>query len=303
MCAVGLSEDNARKKLTGCADRVQLAAVNSPSSCTLSGDQNAIEEIVEACTKEGIFCRKLRVDMAYHSHHMLPVAPRYEKALRDAHVFPLTSAADCDMFSSVTGRQLSQEDCSTHYWKQNMVSTVQFFPAFSECMAHHPDISMILEVGPHPALKGPSQECLRSLGKDSVDYFHSCLRGKNDWEALLASAGNMIASGAPLKTPNINASEVTYGLQSKHKYGNVLTNVPGYQWDHSTPFWAESRISRNLRHRQFPRHQLLGSRSLGDLPSCPSWRNLLMLKEVPWLAQIKVCSMSYKVTMLIDYTD
>ena len=298
MCAVGLSEENAKKTLTGYVDRVQLAAVNSPSSCTLSGDEDAIKDIVRVCEKEGTFCRELRVDMAYHSHHMLPVAPRYEMALGDAHVYPLTSTVNCDMFSSVTGLKLSQEDCSVQYWKQNMVSTVHFFSALSGCMARHPDVSMILEVGPHPALEGPTQESLRNLGKDSVDFFHSCLRGKNDWEALLESAGRMIARGAPLKTPNLNASEITHDLQSKYEYGNVLTDVPAYQWDHSTPFWAESRISRDLRYRQFPCHQLLGSRSIGDIPSCPRWRNLLMLKEVPWLAQRKVCSTTYRSTKL-----
>ncbi|KAL9119068.1 MAG: hypothetical protein Q9187_004377 [Circinaria calcarea] len=288
MCAIGLSVEDTRKRLTEYEGRVQLAAVNSPSSCTLSGKKDAIEEIVGICAKEGTFCRELRVDMAYHSHYMLPVAPRYVKALKDAHVVPSKTAAACDMFSSVTGQQLSQEDCSIQYWKQNLVSTVQFFPALSECMARHPESSVIVEIGPHPALKGPTQESLRTLGKDSVDYFHSCLRGRNDWETLLDTAGSMIAHGVPLKTSNINASEVADGHQSKREYGNVLTNIPGYQWDHSTSFWAESRISSNLRYRQFPRHQLLGSRSLGDIPSCPSWRNLLMLKEVSWLSQIKI---------------
>lgn len=193
------------------------------------------------------------------------------------------------MFSSVTGREVTSEDCSPSYWKQNMGSTVQFAPALTECLKFHPETSIILEVGPHPALKAPLQETLRNLDKDSIDYHHSCFREQDDFDSLLESAGAMIARGVPLKTANINCQEIVNGLRCTYKQGSVLNDLPGYQWDHSASFWSESRVSRNVRHRKFPRHQLLGSRYLEDIPSYPSWRNHLMLKEVPWLMQLQVC--------------
>ena len=63
MCAVGLDLEGAQALLEKFADRVQLAAVNSPTSCTLSGDREAVEEIIDICKKAGTFCRELRVDM------------------------------------------------------------------------------------------------------------------------------------------------------------------------------------------------------------------------------------------------
>ena len=192
------------------------------------------------------------------------------------------------MFSTVTGRKLVPEECSPLYWKQNMVSTVQFAPTLVESLRHHTETSIIVEVGPHPALKGPTQEILRDVDKDSIEYYHSCFRGKNDLDALLENAGAMIARGVPLKTANLNGREGVNGLLCTYEHANVLTDLPSYQWDHSTPFWSESRLSRNVRHRKFPRHQLLGSRYLEDIPSFPSWRNHLMLKEVPWLLELKV---------------
>ena len=220
---------------------------------------------------------------------MLPIAPRYEKALVDAEVSPLKSAGECTMFSSVTGRKVASEDCSPSYWKQNMASSVQYAPALMECLRFHPETTTILEVGPHPALKGPTQETLRTSDKDSVEYHHSLFRGKDDLDALLQSAGAMIARGVPLKTANINGQEIVNDLQCTYVQGSVLKDLPSYQWDHFTSFWSESRVSRNVRHRKFPRHQLLGSRYLEDIPSHPSWRNHLMLKEVPWLMELKVC--------------
>ena len=49
--------------LHGFSGRIQLAAVNSPTSCTVSGDSDAIEELINLCKESGIFCRKLRVDV------------------------------------------------------------------------------------------------------------------------------------------------------------------------------------------------------------------------------------------------
>ena len=62
MCAVGLGEQEASKLLEGYAGRVQLAAINSPTSCTLSGDEDAIQELIDICSGGRQFCRKLQVD-------------------------------------------------------------------------------------------------------------------------------------------------------------------------------------------------------------------------------------------------
>jgi acyl transferase domain-containing protein len=63
MCAVGMSKPEALRFLERFNDKVQLAAVNAPSSCTLSGDIDAIRDVERHCAENGIFCRRLRVDM------------------------------------------------------------------------------------------------------------------------------------------------------------------------------------------------------------------------------------------------
>ena len=62
MCAVGLGHRDAETLIHSYADRVQIAAVNSAASCTLSGDIDAIKEIVEVLVQGKTFCRELRVD-------------------------------------------------------------------------------------------------------------------------------------------------------------------------------------------------------------------------------------------------
>ena len=288
MCAVGMSEEYARELLKGYGSRLQIAAVNSPTSCTLSGDQGAIEEVLELCARDKVFGRRLKVNVAYHSHHMLAVAAMYQNALGDAGSLWLAKEAKCDMFSSVTGRRMAAAEISPFYWKQNMVSTVQFSVALTACLQHHSENLVVVEIGPHPALKGPVHEILRSLNMNAIGYFHSCLRGEDDVESLLHSAGSMIALGVPLNATNINACGNYSATGGAHAVGKVLTDIPSYSWDHSSSFWYESRISRNVRFRQFLRHQLLGSRYLDDVPSRPCWRALWTLKDIPWLSSMIV---------------
>lgn len=63
MVAVGLTQDECTLYLSMFHGQVSLAAINSPSSCTLSGDEPCIDHIITLCKQSGTFCRKLRVDM------------------------------------------------------------------------------------------------------------------------------------------------------------------------------------------------------------------------------------------------
>lgn len=62
MCAIGLGEQQTKSLLADYGDQVQLAAVNSPISCTVSGDTNIILEVESRCAKASQFCRRLRTD-------------------------------------------------------------------------------------------------------------------------------------------------------------------------------------------------------------------------------------------------
>lgn len=219
---------------------------------------------------------------------MFPLASNYNDKLVQAKVTPLREDAKCNMYSSVYGRRMDAFECTPSYWKQNMVSTVKFSAALEDCIDGHANAAAIIEIGPHSALKGPTQEILHALGKSHIGYLPTCMRGQMDFETLLSSAGVMIGIGLHLQISNINARGIIHGLQCRYEPGNILTDVPSYNWNHSQGFWAESRVSRNVRFRKFPRHELLGSRYVDDIPNRPSWRNQFMLKEITWLQELKV---------------
>lgn len=271
MGAVGLSEEQTSLLLRDYKNRVEVAAVNSPVSCTLSGDEAAIEEIGYHCTQAGIFFRKLRVDIAYHSRHVLVVAESYYKALERVQICPLQGSSDCTMFSSVTGKRIDPAFCDARYWTDNMTRTVRFLNAFRGCVQHCSELEACFEIGPHPALQGPISQILQA-DQMKGSYFASCVRGKCDFTSQLDTAGALLALGIPLDTKAINDA----------KEAKVLTNLPLHVWNHSSRIWLESRLSHNVRFKRFPRHPLLGSRYTEDTDMNPSWRSRLYIDQLPW---------------------
>ncbi len=220
---------------------------------------------------------------------MLPLAPPYEQSLLDAGISTLIPATcrGCEMFSSVTQKRVLPQECTPGYWGQNMVSTVRFASALTESMRCH-NLSFLVEIGPHPALKGPAMDTLAALGKTEIEYFGSCFRNRPDLEVMLETVGEVINAGLPIVCRNVNGIEKIEGMTAYFEFDKVLTDLPRYQWDHSSSHWAETRVSRNQRFRIFPRHQLLGARSNNDSSLNMMWRNLLMLAEVPWLEDMMV---------------
>lgn len=90
--AVGLTEHDVCKEISDLGDkygRLSLACVNSRKSVTISGDSSAVTKLQQILTSRNIFARKLQVDTAYHSHHMLMIAEDYRECLKGLEVIPV----------------------------------------------------------------------------------------------------------------------------------------------------------------------------------------------------------------------
>ncbi|KAL8701333.1 MAG: hypothetical protein Q9224_000549, partial [Gallowayella concinna] len=286
MLAVGMSEAEALTELSHYKGRIALAAINSPSTMTLSGDEDAIIELKGKLSERKVFARQLQVAQAFHSHHMYPLAPGYQKAL-SGHAGFETKAAKQRMFSSVTARVADPSLMGASYWAANMTDTVRFSDALTGIVLDDTDeqsVDILVEIGPHPALKGPSRQVLQSLKLD-IPYLASLTRGVPDYEGLLALAGQLYMHGYPVDLVSANSDHLLGedGVVSSVCSGHKLKNLPSYSWDHAR-YWAETRVIRNHRFRP-DRHSLLGVAMPGSTASSPSWRNYLRLSELPWLAE------------------
>lgn len=133
MVAVGLSDEAVRPYLKTFPGLV-VACANSPESVTISGEQADIDNLVSLLHQRSIFCRKLRVDVAYHSPQMLVVAADYRELLGLLEQREVTHpGTDTFMISTVTNKRITRNELQqSEYWIENLVSKVKFSSAIRQ---------------------------------------------------------------------------------------------------------------------------------------------------------------------------
>jgi acyl transferase domain-containing protein/NADPH:quinone reductase-like Zn-dependent oxidoreductase len=295
MMAAAMSEDEALELLHNVEGRATVACVNSPSSVTISGDVVAIEQAEALLKAQGIWARRLRVDVAYHSHHMQAVAEKYLESIK--HIVPMKSQAETTMFSSVTGEAITSAELVPMYWVENLLGKVNFSKAVTSLLtamavkkrrqknlANLANISVFIEIGPHSALQGPLRQIMISNGRDHetmIPYVTMLKRNENAAVTALEAAATIWTTGVDVKLDVVN----TMGTATPRR---VLTDLPHYPWNHSRKHWHENRKSKNHRLEGDSRTDMLGARSTECSASEPRWTNILRPSAFPWILDHKM---------------
>ncbi|KAI1374459.1 hypothetical protein F4677DRAFT_461487 [Hypoxylon crocopeplum] len=279
MAAIGLGAKEVTRLLP---DGVVVACENSPQSTTISGDRELVEQVVSMikAVKPDVFARLLKVDMAYHSHHMNLLAKEYLHLLQQEKSCSENGTALSPrpiFMSSVTTKVIDNSaDLGPEYWVSNLVSPVRFNTAFRNLLELRGDSDILLEVGPHSALAGPLRQ-ICTAGSFQCNYVSSQTRGTDSAVALLSALGRLFQE-------NVSIDFAPYFTG-----GRVVPGLPSYPWDHTgQSFWNESRLSTAWRHRRYPHHCILGTRAVESPDAEPLWRNVLHLDDASWLVDHKV---------------
>ncbi|KAJ6095419.1 Acyl transferase/acyl hydrolase/lysophospholipase [Penicillium sp. IBT 16267x] len=289
MMAAGTSMEDARElcDMPTLEGRICIAASNSSASVTLSGDLDAIEEAKEVFEDEKKFARLLKVDKAYHSHHMLPCAAPYIEALQNCRIrIQDRSGVATTWISSVYGKNIEAVNDSLvdTYWSNNMVNPVLFSQAVSYATAALGPFDMALEVGPHPALKGPTLQTIQEVSGNELPYTGTCNRGKDSREAFVSALGALWVS---LGENAVDFAKFDNSVLP-HRPRRLVKGLPTYSWDHDRIYWHESRTSTAFRDGGEKFHSLLGVQCPDGTLKEIRWRNYLNTREIPWLTHHRV---------------
>lgn len=305
MMAVGLSREQLSPHLKAVHSKhdgeLRIACYNSPNNNTVSGDDALIDALKLVLDEQSVFCRKLNVKNAYHSAHMEDAATKYRELMGDLPQGHMLSWST-QMVSSVTGDRVEAEWLGGEYWVSNLVSPVRFEEALvkicigqdpesfelavSESSAHKPGADHVLEVGPHSALRSAIYEVIaaKQMSK-AVTYLPTLNRADRSLETLLESIGKLHCNG-----DSVNIQAVNRSADPWDRNGKMLVDLPAYCFNHSTGTILENRLSKNLRFRSHPRHDLFGAPVLDWNAENPRFRHFLRLHENPWLSDHMVCS-------------
>ncbi|KAJ5957961.1 Acyl transferase/acyl hydrolase/lysophospholipase [Penicillium vulpinum] len=276
MAAVGLGSEQAAAYLI---DGVVVACDNSPSSVTLSGDVAPLQTVLEIIKRDNpdVLARQLKVDMAYHSHHMSSMGDKYRKFL-EIEIQQQNLVREnprVKFWSSVTGHIIEDgQELGPKYFQSNLTSQVRFNATIQQILRHQTN-NIFLEIGPHSTLAGPLRQICSTQGS-VCSYVPTMLRGKNCQASALAALGQLYQNGISMD------ERVVFPA------GRALKNLPRYAWKHTGPYWYEARVSKEWRLRGTGHHGLLGLRVPETTELEPVWRNQLSLDDEPWIADHKI---------------
>ena len=282
MAAIGAGWDEVKPYLV---PGVTVACENSPKSITISGDTEKVEQVVAAIKQsppngQEVMARLLKVDKAYHSHHMAEIGDHYQSLLV-THGVVSRGATKCSFFSSVAGKLLEDGDgLGPEYWRKNLESPVLFATAVSRILEHSiGKNAAFLEVGPHSALAGPLRQITAQVQpSNSVPYASVMSRSQHCMESLLTAYGKLHQLAVPIDLEAV----IPRGS------GSLLPDLPRYPWTHQDSYWFESRLSKEWRHRKHAYHDLLGARLAESTDVEPAWRNIFHLDNAPWVRDHKI---------------
>ncbi|MGW3993309.1 SDR family NAD(P)-dependent oxidoreductase [Amycolatopsis sp. NPDC004772] len=265
MASVALSEEDATARIEPWAGRVEVAAVNGPTSVVIAGDAEALDEALDALDDQGVRIRRVAVDYASHTRHV--------EAARDALAEMLggirAQAPEVPFYSTVTGEWV--EDAGVldgGYWYRNLRRQVRFGPAVAELIEQGHRV--FVEVSAHPVLVQPINE----LVDDSEAVVTGTLRREDGGlRRLLASAAELFVRGVTVDWSGV--------LPPSRR-----VELPTYAFDHQH-YWlqmggaASDAASLGLAGAD---HPLLGA--VVPLPQSDGlvFTSRLSLKTHPWLA-------------------
>ncbi|MEU3731093.1 SDR family NAD(P)-dependent oxidoreductase [Streptomyces sp. NPDC033538] len=271
MASVALSEEEAIARLERWADRVEVAAVNGPSSVVIAGDAGALDEALEALASEGVRVRRVAVDYASHTRHVEDIRDALAKTLSGVEA----QAPSIPFYSTVAGEWIDEAGVlDGGYWYRNLRGQVGFGPAVAGLLDEGHGV--FVEVSAHPVLVQPITEILDESDGSGTVVTGSLRREDGGPRRLLASMAELFVRGVTVDWSGV----LPAGAAS------ARLDLPTYAFDHQH-YWLQTAgsVTDAVSLGQVAAdHPLLGA--VVRLPQTDGlvFTSRLSLKAQPWLA-------------------
>ncbi len=260
MLAVPMSETDATTLLH---EDLDLAAINAPKQCVLSGSEIAIETLQEMLTRKGVQSVRLRTSHAFHSRMMDPILESFKAEVATVACHSPT----VPWISNVTGDWIAPAQAMDPlYWTNHLRKTVRFADSI-ETLCRKPE-RILLEVGPGHTLCSLAQHqigwrpvmALASLGKSPNGSSEAA-----EPSSFLEAVGHLWATGIPIDWSGLYRGERPRRLP-----------LPTYPFERRR-FWVEP-IKRAFEASQTT--ALVKNPNISDWFYEPAWRRSASLPSI-----------------------
>jgi acyl transferase domain-containing protein/acyl carrier protein len=254
MLAIRLNEADVAARLT---EGLDIAAVNAPGSCVVSGPTAVVEALAERLRAESVAITRLRTSHAFHSSMVEPILADFAEAVRRVP----RHAPQQRFLSNVTGAWISPaEAVDPAYWAAHLRGTVRFGDCVATLLAE--GAWTLLECGPGRQLGGLAGTQL-PRGARILASLPGAAEPSSDLTVLDATAATLWASGVPLggdalSAPGRRIPLPTYPYQRKR------------HWADPDPESYAALTPVALTAPEADQHA--GPRELADWFAVPQWR-------------------------------
>ncbi len=269
MAALMLSDREARRFLkTANAPGVDVAAINSWRSVTVSGPVDEIERVLAAAATLRISARQLDLDYPFHSALVDPVRAPLLRELDGLKPLP----ARRRFVSSVTGDLVESSGVlGPEHWWRNVREPVQFEAGFNRLVKD--GLRIFVEIGPKPILASYVRDMLREAGQRGV-IVETLTESE---EGRAANALDQAVSRVVIAGGQVDAQRF-FGAPPAS-----AVDLPLYPWRHTQFKVTLSAEATNVFAEA--RHALLGARPRRD---STEWFSTVDPQLFPWIADHKV---------------
>ncbi|MGO9355838.1 MAG: beta-ketoacyl synthase N-terminal-like domain-containing protein [Mycobacterium sp.] len=232
MLAVALSSDDIAEQLPSGLD---IAAVNDPGNCVVSGAEEAMRELEDRLAQQGVLARRMRTSHAFHSSSMDSVLPEFEEILRGLTL----RAPHTPLLSNTTGTWMTADEATDPArWARQIRATVKFSDQLDAVLADPHRV--LVEVGPGGSLTASAARQPRwSDQHRAVRLMRHQLQNRDDRDAFLLALGQLWSAEVDADWTRLRTAEP------------VRVTLPGYPFARQK-HWVDPRISADLQDLPIP---------------------------------------------------
>ena len=239
MAMVQLSAAQAEAAIAGYEDQLSVAVSNSRRSTVLSGSPSAIAAVLAKLEAQGVFCKRVKVDVASHSPQVDPLSTELAASLSSLS----PRSPQLPMRSTVTAAAVQGGELTASYWVNNLRQPVRLADVVEGLMADGHRI--FVEMSPHPVLVPALEELLGDSDGHGVAV-GSLRREQGERGSLLESLGRLYVAGRSVDWNRV------FGQRGRR------VEVPTYAWQRKRHWFEASTVQ--VGGGEDTGHPLLGSR-------------------------------------------
>ena len=271
MAVVELSPDEATARLRGREGRLSIAVCNSERSTVIAGDVTDLEALLGELERDGVFCRRVKVDVASHSPQVDPLKNDLLDALGGIEPGPTR----IPMYSTVTGEPIDGTRLDPGYWMRNLRETVQFAAAIRRLLEDGRDA--FVEISPHPILLPAIEQSVPA--ERPTPCVPSMRREESERAVMLESLGALHAHGYPVDWTRLYP-------------GARCIALPPYPWQRER-FWYPIATGASRRPAVEGAHPLLDEHIVSSTDAGTHyWQGTVDSLRAPWLLEHRVRGVS-----------